>query len=1192
MGFDVKAAADGLLAAIDSAPSPTAIQVAEQAQATARDVTSAIAANPGSFVSYTLAAILMMSIFGMLWRVRTRLMRGIEETLFSNWQLGLLGTTGIILSLASGYTTWDGMRNFTGEAVLSAMVTFGIQGVMLIAAWLIGESFAVGMNQQPVRRATGAMGLDAMTANVVGAVVGIALFIAALSLFLPGGTGALLGGAGERNLPQDAAAWTKFGDQLLWIVTALLGLAFVALFASSDLLKPYVQSTRIIIKNMILWVMFLACMATSVFFSFDSLFASIFPQSERMRAAELRAQNQVAGILADIEGRIVGSRLEEAQNLFQSSGFQAYDAQLSKLAEASRAATSEIEAYFNQQLEDRNRAIKQQQERAATAQGAQAGLSIKKESIAQELIRLKSDRPSLAADFDSRKADVDQKIRDVDAKRVEALAEAGGVEGTGKEGRGPQYRQRMEELAKLQATVKIAEERLADARKRLTAADSRITVIEREQSSLDGELAKLKGEAETADQRIRMTQEQLPSDGAARVDPARITPAFEGARAEFRQEPTQDRLLKVQQLCTQIYTAMATASPGTKKAVDGVECDPKQAAEAAAVVFALNAGTERFATSCKGGDKLARHTSTDALFGFARSCLVDSGLTSKETDQLRSRINFIELNRDDKAHRFVVTWNAFLDGNRLAYLALGIAIAIDSLVFMSGLFGANALRSPLSDVPTPRARSAQQLEATINAALGQTPFDSAQLVLSELRPITNTHGFSAVVTLDGLDRVTADRIRMVLTAGSDIRAVERDESHGGERYRVRSELREYLSSVVDRHLKRDKSLAHKARLEQVIAASLRPLVLEHANIVIDHLHPMKPVDGFTSTVSLAALQATGHLTDAYDARVIRRVMNAGATVDMAAPDKTEEGRFYLRPELFETLLMLSSRSHASAPDALNKARAAFENEIKNRSGVIDGGSLEPQVLRVDAAPRPLGIKGPDVGQLAPQAAARPAVAPPVSPQAAPPGRDDAARFAATPKAMQQPPQSGDSYSRQEEFTFALLDGLVADPRLFLALTGATFEAASAASDEFARIRRQSDPLLDRALTELDEEAQMRLDETHDGLRRRLAAADTINSDALQRAFQDIEQNWHLVTLLPGGPFEQTVVGLVEAMEPQFGAGQLPRKDEPLFLAARHLHGALVGSPRDGEAAWLRLSRSLQTVPPPLPRPNSPGNQLT
>ncbi len=57
------------------------------------------------------------------------------------------------------------------------------------------------------------------------------------------------------------------------------------------------------------------------------------------------------------------------------------------------------------------------------------------------------------------------------------------------------------------------------------------------------------------------------------------------------------------------------------------------------------------------------------------------------------------MNRDDKAHRFVVSLNAFQDGNRLAYLALAIAIGIDSLIFMTGLFGANAVRSPLADVP-------------------------------------------------------------------------------------------------------------------------------------------------------------------------------------------------------------------------------------------------------------------------------------------------------------------------------------------------------------------------------------------------------------------------------------------------------------------------------------------------------------
>ena len=52
---------------------------------------------------------------------------------------------------------------------------------------------------------------------------------------------------------------------------------------------------------------------------------------------------------------------------------------------------------------------------------------------------------------------------------------------------------------------------------------------------------------------------------------------------------------------------------------------------------------------------------------------------------LGAKLSAIDLSRDDKAHRFVVTWNAFLDGNRLAYLSLILAIGVDGLVFMSGL---------------------------------------------------------------------------------------------------------------------------------------------------------------------------------------------------------------------------------------------------------------------------------------------------------------------------------------------------------------------------------------------------------------------------------------------------------------------------------------------------------------------------
>ncbi|MGI9405362.1 MAG: hypothetical protein ACR2O4_03235, partial [Hyphomicrobiaceae bacterium] len=91
-----------------------------------------------------------------------KLVAVVREAL-TNWRLALLGLTGLILSLASGWTTWDGMSNFTcpqarnagfclAPRVLSFMITFGIQGVMLIAAWLIGETFASNATAQRSHR--------------------------------------------------------------------------------------------------------------------------------------------------------------------------------------------------------------------------------------------------------------------------------------------------------------------------------------------------------------------------------------------------------------------------------------------------------------------------------------------------------------------------------------------------------------------------------------------------------------------------------------------------------------------------------------------------------------------------------------------------------------------------------------------------------------------------------------------------------------------------------------------------------------------------------------------------------------------------------------------------------------------------------------------------------------------------------
>ncbi|MFV0297164.1 MAG: hypothetical protein ACK5JT_13715, partial [Hyphomicrobiaceae bacterium] len=185
--------------------------------------------------------------------VVARMAAALGTALTSNWQLTLLALTAFVLSLASGWTTWDGMRNFTGEPILSLMITFGIQGVMLIIAWLIGESVAAGNSQSTSRF---------QVEKYVAIPAGILCFIGIANAM--GLVDAL------HNSQSMNAALSIFANWALLIGVGLLVFSAIVLNQQSTILEPYLQSVRVMARNAVLWVMFLACMATSVFFSFDS----------------------------------------------------------------------------------------------------------------------------------------------------------------------------------------------------------------------------------------------------------------------------------------------------------------------------------------------------------------------------------------------------------------------------------------------------------------------------------------------------------------------------------------------------------------------------------------------------------------------------------------------------------------------------------------------------------------------------------------------------------------------------------------------------------------------------------------------------------------------------------------------------------------------------------------------------------
>jgi hypothetical protein len=871
------------------------------------------------WISYGVLALVLLALAAALWRsgFLGRLMRLVEETMLGNWQLALLGAAAIALSLASGYTTFDGLRNFTSAPLLSVLVAFGIQGVMLIVSWLIGESFAAGMGRTAARphatsRREATLGLG------FGAVlVGLA-FCWALNSYdaisLAGGAGGAL---------QLRADWQRVADVALTFLMALavLGLIALSVRRGGDIARSYVQVIRLIVGNAALWAMLLACMGASVLFSFDSHFNAIFPAEQRKRAAEIRTLGQIAATVADIGERARTVQAAERGRLFETEGWKTYDAQLAALTELARGAQAEIAEVLLSRLEERQRGIGEQQERIAGAERSRSALLRRRDELEAELRRLEASIGALEADLAKAKAAYDLRKQAIAAKEIEASAEDGGVEGSLKRGKGPTWRQRVAEAEELQRRLRLADEpRLKEAQSRRDAASARIVGLKREIATVVAEAAKYKGAISAAEHRIKVAQEGDAGDGP-RSDPARLLEALERARAAFRRGPDTAALAAVETQCRSLIGALSGVA-AAKERIRGIDCDPKAAAEAAARVFALNAGRLAFEARCAGGARLPQEAGTDELLAFGRKCLQESGLASKDAPEFGARFQSIEMNRDDKAHRFVVSWNALLDGNRLAYLALVLATGVDSLVLMAGLFGAAAARSPLSGVPSPMARSAEQLEAIVRSALGADRPETAELVLAAMRPAPGDDDRRSEVDLAGCEAESAERIRKVLVAGRSIGAVQRapappDAPSGGERYLVRPELVEFLAAVANTAQNAQRGRADRARLVQIIGAALAPEPSGNAAILLRHAEPVEPRRGFVARIDLDAVAKEK------DRRLVQSVLSAGMSVGAvvrrgppgalwrravgrAAP---AEAAYLIDAELFEVLL----HYRASAP---------------------------------------------------------------------------------------------------------------------------------------------------------------------------------------------------------------------------------------------------------------------------------------
>ncbi len=229
-------------------------------------------------------------------------------------------------------------------------------------------------------------------------------------------------------------------------------------------------------------------------------------------------------------------------------------------------------------------------------------------------------------------------------------------------------------------------------------------------------------------------------------------------------------------------------------------------------------------------------------------------------------------------------------------------------------------------MPSPKARSAHQLEAIIEAALLPDIFKNARLTLSAMHPREPVDGFTNEVRLYELDPESASQVRDVLNAGATIGAVRETDTRG--HYLVRSELHTFLSDVVKRELKRKPEETERGlgldRLEKRIREALMPEVLETSDAVLQHLHPIDEIRGFTSEIFLNEVEQQ-HL------RPVRNLLTAGSSLRVVARDKSDSSRYYVHADLYTTLARIRARELAMA----SQGRRPIEGGLLRQAAIAD-----------------------------------------------------------------------------------------------------------------------------------------------------------------------------------------------------------------------------------------------------------------
>ena len=544
----------------------------------------------------------------------------------------------ILLTMASWYTTWNGIAYFTNNALVALLASLGIQITLYIGAWIVAESLAKRHHLRQLRRKLG----DDWDED-----------------------------SAEAQAHRVATAETPF-----WAFALFLGAFWVSVFFSYDALFDVVYTEDQRALNNIL-------IARS---EIGKSFSSIKYKMADMRERELKG----LGASKEWEGfdknlKLIAEIANSSRDAIQKA-FLADRSKIEKeLKEANDALQREVEVVNGLQAKI---------DVAATSPDAAQQFANDAGGQVEQLKRRQSDLQAEIADLER------QRVEKKQALDVEEKAGGRGLGTRRKQGRGPVWRTLNADYTEIMAKLSVAKSDLKSVESDLARAKSALEQALASGKSLAEKLAIEKQNLEAARARVAEVQGRYQlltgqsAEAAQQVNNvAAASFGLDGYKSGFLGSGSRAAYNALTERCGAILKVLEN-TPGTKEKVAGVNCSTSAFDPKAKRIQELDEALVGFAKECVVDDAFNRMNVVQ-LVSKGRYCAGLSTLQSTEIGDERNLIDKVEAENSEKTSHFVRDLATLRRGDYQSWLALAIAFFIDFLVFAAAMLGSRAQASQL-----------------------------------------------------------------------------------------------------------------------------------------------------------------------------------------------------------------------------------------------------------------------------------------------------------------------------------------------------------------------------------------------------------------------------------------------------------------------------------------------------------------